>query len=376
MENLNHDFPLSTLKPWKRLVLQITKPSWEIVALGFVPSSQFIFLNYDGWKFKWLIKYLKRKLFIKITGQDKFILESIPKGARRLLWINLSAPSLGDSIMDLSGRAVLSEFQVDLLTDKKNAALYEKDQTFRHVFSEVVDARNAHLLEPYDLIIVDAFSPKIIKIKRRIAPYASFVGMWGFLNGFEVHRTIYSYKRIQWLLRAHTFVTKPILPSMTVSGSSLFKNKSKKPSIAFVVGAEWAFRRYNQWPAVISQLIDDYQIVLIGSSNGTKDANEIISKFTSSHNFVDKCSLSETALIISEVNFVIAADGGLWNIASALGKPSVALFASTFIYDEKNIRINRDTPDMICETLYDEHQVSNIDPKEIITAFHRLLKRI
>ena len=143
-----------------------------------------------------------------------------------------------------------------------------------------------------------------------------------------------------------------------------------------MVGAEWAFRRYNQWPAVISQLIDDYQIVLIGSSNGTKDANEIISKFTSSHNFVDKCSLSETALIISEVNFVIAADGGLWNIASALGKPSVALFASTFIYDEKNIRINRDTPDMICETLYDEHQVSNIDPKEIITAFHRLLKRI
>jgi ADP-heptose:LPS heptosyltransferase len=375
MENLDHDFPLSRLKSWKRLVLKITKPSWEIVAAGFVPSNQFNFLNNDGWKFKWAIKYLKRKLFIKITGQDNFILEAIPKGAKRLLWINLSAPSLGDSIMDLSGRTVLSEFQVDLLTDKKNAPLYEKDQTFSHVFSELIDAKNAHLLKPYDLIIVDAFSPKIIKIKRRIAPQVPFVGMWGFINGFEVHRTIYSYKRIQWLLRAHTFVAKPFLPSMTVSGPCLFKNKSKKPSIAFVVGAEWGFRRYEQWPAVISQLINDYQIVLIGSSNGIKDADEIISRFPTAHNFVDKCNLAETASIISEVDFVIAADGGLWNIATALSKPTVALFASTFIYDQKNIRINRDTQDMVCETLYDEDQVSKIAPDEVIAAFHRLLKR-
>ena len=45
---------------------------------------------------------------------------------RRILWINLAASSLGDSLMDLSARPLLVDRNVDLLSHPKNISLYQK----------------------------------------------------------------------------------------------------------------------------------------------------------------------------------------------------------------------------------------------------------
>lgn len=372
----NKDLLTLQLGFWNRLMLKITKPTWTFVTSGFVPSNQLYFLQHEGWKLKWVVKYLKRKLFMKLAMQEALILDSIPKEAKRILWINFSAPSLGDSIMDLSGRVLLTDFNVDLLTDSKNHSLYENDMLFKTIFSKVEDAKSSHLAHPYDLIILDAFSPKIVKTKKQIAPLTNFVGMWGYLNGFEVHRTVYSFARVQWLLDQQAFITRPVLPSLSVSGLGKLDMVSGKPMLVVVVGAEWEYRHYNKWGDVISQLINDYQVLLVGSSNGLKDASEIISMFPECINYVGNCTLAETVSIISKAKIVLAADGGLWHVACALGKPSVVLFADMPLFNESGVRVNRNTADMICEVVYDNNQVSNIYPQKILKAFEQLIERI
>ena len=376
MKNINQDFLINELGFWKSSMLRITKPSWFFVTSDFVPSNQAYFLKHEGWKIRWVFKYLKRKFFMKLALQERLIVDAIPRNTKRILWINLSATSLGDSIMDLSGRVLLEEFEVDLLTDVKNYGLYQNDMFFKKVFHRVIDARSAHLYHAYDLIIIDAFSPKIISIKKEIAPLTPFLGMWSYLNGFETHRTVFSFVRIEWLLGHHSSKGQPILPILAISNFYEISNKSNKPLVAFVVGAEWKFRHYDKWSAVISELKNDYQVVLIGSSNGVQEAAEIISIFPDCLNFVGICSLSETVSIISQAKVIFAADGGLWHVACALNKPTIALFAAMPLFNDSGMRVNRDTKAMVCETLYDDVQVSNIAPSEIHLAFMRLLKRL
>ena len=75
-------------------------------------------------------KYLKRHLILRLTGQLSLESETIPNNAKRILWINLSSPSLGDTLMDLAGRTLLKEFEVTLLTDPFTVQLYQSDRYF------------------------------------------------------------------------------------------------------------------------------------------------------------------------------------------------------------------------------------------------------
>jgi hypothetical protein len=375
MKSFNHTAVFLAHHWFKRRILGMTKPSWNMQVSFFVPSDQSHFLGSQGWKFKWLFKYLKRNAYVRMFTRRGLLLENIPKETKRILWINLSAPSLGDSLMDLSGRVLLEGFNVDLLTHPKNLELYKHDACFDHVFSHAQQISDQNLSTSYDLFIVDAFSPRVISVMNTVSSSTPFVGIWGFINGFEVHRTIYSFARIQYLLGEASSNKKPICPSLTLNQALTFNFSSAplKPLIAVVVGAEWEYRRYDKWTEVISFFIKDYDVVLVGSKNGEQDAAEIMHHLPSCHHFVGQCALMETAQILSMAKVVIAADGGLWHVACALAKPTVGLFAATPIFDENGHRINRDTKDMICETLYDPLAVSNIPAAEVISALSRML---
>jgi hypothetical protein len=376
MKSFNHNAVLLEHHWFKRLILLITKPSWNMQVSFFVPSDQSNFLEFEGWKFKWFFKYSKRRIYTWIFTRKGLLLEKIPKNTKRILWVNLSAPSLGDSLMDLSGRVLLDGYEVDLLTDPKNSILYKDDGFFINVFTEAKEIFYQNLSDSYDLFILDSFSPRVLRVMNAVSSSTPFVGMWGYVNGFEVHRTIYSFSRICYLLGTVSVNKKRIIPSLKITSSFDFKKDSAKPLIAVVVGAEWEYRRYDKWADVIGFFIEDYEIVLVGSKNGLNDAQEIMHRFTSCRDFVGKCSLIETAKILSEVDVVIAADGGLWHVACALGIPTVALFAATPIFDLYENRVNRDTTDMVCETVYDPTAVKNIPVAKIESALLRLLSLI
>lgn len=378
MKSFNYNQYLLKNNWLERLILSITKPSWAMKVSFFVPSDQSNFLEFEGWRFKWVFKYLKRKIYIRIFTRRDLLLESIPKDVKRILWINLSAPSLGDSLMDLSGRVLLERFKIDLLTDPKNVELYQNDVFFDNVFCHSKEVLDEGLSSSYDLFILDSFSPRVVRVMKSISYKTPFVGMWGFINGFEVHRTIYSFARIHYLIGSSSANNMPVTPILNLNNSKPidFQREITKPLIAIVVGAEWQYRRYDKWVDVIGSLIADYEIILVGSGNGKKDAAEVTRQFQSCHDFVGKCSLIDTSQLISMANVVIAADGGLWHVACALGKPTVGLFAAMPIFDINGKRVNRDTSDMTCETVYDPIAVSNIPSAEVVSAVSRLLNKL
>jgi hypothetical protein len=120
---------------------------------------------------------------------------------------------------------------------------------------------------------------------------------------------------------------------------------------------------------VIDRLMGEYPIILLGSENGSKDADKIVQQFPQMCSFVGWLSLLETAACIASSRFFIGADGGLWHIACALGTPSLVLFADCALYDESGLFHDRTTVDTKALGLYAETRVSEISPEQIVEGF-------
>ena len=116
------------------------------------------------------IKFFKRYIFIVIKGQKNLETFSILPRHHKILWINFSASSLGDSLMDLSSRVMLIDKNVDLFTNKKNKHIYQDDEIFNNVFSQINEIQNIK----YNIVILDSYSSKIIKAKSLIAPKSPY----------------------------------------------------------------------------------------------------------------------------------------------------------------------------------------------------------
>ena len=69
------------------------------------------------------IKFIKRYIFIILKKQKSLEIFNISAEHQNILWINISAPSLGDSLMDLSSRVLLKDRKVALFTTNKNSEL-------------------------------------------------------------------------------------------------------------------------------------------------------------------------------------------------------------------------------------------------------------
>lgn len=346
-------------------VLNLSKP---------IPSDQARFLRSDAFSFRLHIKYLKRLVLFFLSGQ--FFVERKHRGClsqfHRILWINLSAPSIGDSLMDLSGRILLRGKQIDLLTSSLNMSLYQSDEIFKRVTCETHIARSWHSKNPYDVIILDSYAPRVILKKIQISVFAPIIGLYGFVNGFEVHRTYFSFYRLGYLLDVESNLK--VLPKIYLP-ENLASSRNYPDSLCIAIGGEWEFRSYQHWIEVIAQLHRDYKIILVGSSNGLNEARHIVEKYSGVSSFVGKLTLLETAGVIKKCKLFVGADGGLWHIACSLDVPSVVLFADCSIFDESGVRHYRTTADMNAVSLYGDSSVSEIAAVDIIDAIRQMFPR-
>jgi heptosyltransferase-2 len=274
-------------------------------------------------------------LYILLKRQKSLEISNISENHLDILWINLSAPSLGDSLMDLSSRKLLHKKNIDLFTDKKNAHIFSNDVYFSAVYVDIKDVINK---KKYDLVIIDSYSSRSVLIKSKIAALVPYVSMYGYFNGPQVNRVLFSFHQMNRLLgyiNTEKDINIKAKSSMTISmHDQKLVNGLKLPKefITIVLGGDWSYRTYNNWCEVIERLFcldHNIQIALVGSENAKNDEKKIFEKLSSYKlfSFVAKYSFTQTAQILSKSSLVFCCDGGLMHAANSLGVKVIPLLA-------------------------------------------------
>jgi heptosyltransferase-2 len=312
-------------------------------------------------------KFFRRYLYISLYSQRSLEQNEIKDTQKRILWINLSAPSLGDSLMDLSSRVLLKDKTIDLFTDIKNAHIYQHDKIFKKVITNSEDI----VQKDYDLVIIDSFGTKSLKTKFNFLPSLPYVGMYGYYNGPEVNRVLFSFHRLNQLLgysKSEDDVNSIAKSVMYISDEDIdFVSTLQLPKdyITIAIGGEWGYRTYNNWDKVIEYIQKNYpneNIVLVGSNNAIEEEAKLLDDFSNLISAVGKYSFNKTAQIIKNSNLLICCDGGLMHSANSVNTPVLALFARLTI-DMQLTKIIKHY------SLFDEDDVNNISSSDIIKKF-------
>ena len=321
--------------------------------------------------YKRLLKFLKRHLYISLKGQKNREIFAILPDHKKILWINVSASSLGDSLMDLSSRILLADKNVDLFTNIRNAHIYTDDQVFNNIYTKVKDVDKFK----YDLVVMDSYSSRSIKIKSKIAPKTLYVGMFGYFNGPEVNRILFSFHQMNHLLgyiKSKSEIDNLARNSISISkkDQELVNNIICDNYISIVLGGEWKFKTYKKWDEVIERIIvnnKELNIIFVGSENAKSVTKELLKKFSQNNlfDFVAKLSFNQTVEVIRRSEILLCCDGGLMHAANAVNANIVPLFA-------------RLTPEMLLTknissyTLYDENDVNNIPVKDVLSKYYEI----
>ena len=334
-----------------------------------IPNYTQDFLNQTSVFKRWL-KFIKRYLYIVLKGQKNLEVFKISPNHKNILWINISAPSLGDSLMDLSSRVMLKGRNVDLFTDKKNAHIYTDDHIFNNIYTKTEGIDNSG----YDLVIIDSYSSRSIDVKSKIAPITHFVGMFGYYNGPEVNRVLFSFHQMNHLLgyiKTENKINASAKASMSISKTdqgAFEQIKLPDNYIAIVLGGEWDYRTYNKWDKVMTKILaKDKQtnIVFIGSGNAQDIAKNLLSQFSKNNIFdcVDKYSFIQTAQIIKKSKILLCCDGGLMHASNAVSTPIVPIFA--------RLTPQMQLTDAACAfPLFDKSDVNNISVEAILEKYN------
>lgn len=345
-----------------KILLSISKPAWQMSCSGFVPSDVQNFKSDLRQQLKTAIRFIKRYFYMVLRRQVSLERDCIQESAKRILWINLTAPSLGDALMDTAGRCLMAGRSITLLTRSHNVGLFQSDPFFDHVFKVEDDEWKILRENVFDLVVLDSYSPRSVSLKAKLAPSTPFVGLYGYLNGYEVHRIIYSFRRLECLLGIRNLNTPKLIPGWPLRNSE--RGRARKLKVAVAVGGEWSFRTYKHWVDVIRGLASDsIEMILLGSQNGGDDAKLIEDEAGRLvTNLVGKTSLPELFKLLDDCDLFLGADGGLWHIASACGLPSVCLHADCHLYDETGGWWSRAGEEPGCVALSAERTVNEIDP--------------
>ena len=334
-----------------------------------IPNYTQDFLNQTPVFKRWL-KFIKRYLYIVLKSQKNLEVFDISLDHKNILWINISAPSLGDSLMDLSSRIMLDSKNVDLFTDQKNAHIYTDDHIFKNIYTKIEEINKPK----YDLVIVDSYSSRSINVKSKIAPTTPFVGMFGYYNGPEVNRILFSFHQMNHLLgyvKSEYEINTSAKASMSISKEDQeVVNSINLPIeyIAIVLGGEWDYRTYNKWSQVIEKiLVKDKQtnIVFIGSGNAKSIVKNLLSQFSENNTFdcVAKYSFNQTAQIIKQAKILLCCDGGLMHSANAVNTTTVPLFARLTPQMQLTNVIN-------AHPLFDKTDVNNISAEAVLEKYN------
>lgn len=277
---------------------------------------------------------LKRDILLCFTGQFLCRKDQIPEHAKRVLYVYLGTPQLGDSIMDLSARTLwsLRDIRVDMLTHPSIASFYEKDPSFHRVLSRAED-----LEASYDFVVLQSYGWKCLKVKWRYFLSAPYLALHGHFYGPEFNRLVFAQRAWTGALGL-SGVSGELQRVKSVFNLQLdHSSKLRQPhTIALCLGGVVPWRTYAHWAEFVRSIHlaqPDVLWVLLGAANGLEAAKEIMAVFECFkqppiiENLVDQLTLPQVFEKLQTVAFVVTSDGGLMHLAKAAQTPMVAMFA-------------------------------------------------
>ncbi|HEV2330872.1 MAG TPA: glycosyltransferase family 9 protein [Verrucomicrobiae bacterium] len=326
-------------------------------------------------KFSANFKLLRRWLWLKMNLPSRLLRDRLPPPPRRLLWLNYSSTSIGDSIMELAGRSMLGAYEIDLLTDPVHAELYLHDRFFKSVFIDAEQLDSSR----YDFVILDLFNTRSIRLKRSIGPNLPCACLQSFFYGAHFNRMLFSCYRIHHLLGYpyNDVQLQPFLrPSLFVDAEPSPLPPRRKRRFALMLGGVEPFKTYQHWPKVIRMLRARWpaerefpEFVLIGSTNAVPNVEPVMTalKGCDAASHVGSLTLRQTATALTASDFFLGTDGGLMHCAVALDVPGVALFGK---FPPKLLL----PPKSKMNSIYNEQDVNNIPAAAVADAVLKQLE--
>jgi len=310
----------------------------------------------------------KRDLVMFCTMQLGLVKTHIPVASKRILYVYLGNPNLGDSIMDLSARALWAEqgLQVDMYTNAVIASLYKNDPSFNRIISDPKE-----LATDYDFIVLQSYSWKCLKFKWRHYLLKPYVSLYGHYYGCEFNRLDFAeaaWRNIMRLPKGNANKSCPVIFKLNIGSSRRGCSAFASNKIALAIGGIVDWRTYPNWGDVISRVHQRFhglEWVLVGSENGVAAAELIVKDHHNNimiKNLVCQLSLDDVFNELQNVTMLIAADGGLMNMGRAANIPIVALFAR-----EIHPRMRFAERDAV-RAIYAQRSVAEIPPDAIAEA--------
>ncbi len=311
-----------------------------------------------GWR------QVRRAIYFKFSGQEKYCQPRILPSWKRGLWLYKGIPQIGDALMDLAPRSLLARHGVtiDLYTDKHIAALFAGDPWFGNVLRD----DDAVQRENYDFVIVPSFKRRSLKEKIRLMAKTPWISMHGFYTGPEFHRGEFATRRLLDLLHQDTSVDEFAQHSRQklIALDRRERHEDAVIKLAFAVGGVDPLRTYERWLEVANQLGQHapLQITLIGSENGRDAAGSFERQWNGPvRNQVGKTGLGECRSLIDRQDVMIACDGGLMHLGVTTDTDVVSLFTASV---DPHWRL---PPDRVSTSLQSRDRgVNAIDPADIV----------
>lgn len=313
-------------------------------------------------------KYLHRRVRLAMSGQTRHEVRHVAPG-ERVLWIYGGKASVGDAVMDLSGRALLRDRAgpVDLLITPGLKAVFEGDDIFRHVYGDPAQVNPAD----YDVVVLQEFNYPTLRLKRKFFPTLPFACLFRYFHGPDRNQTQFSLAAVNDVfslgLASDELFTraKPYLRPESDLPEALAQQLPPGPFIVLAMGGVEPRRTYAHWREFLQAYDIAYQpgmpasIVLLGSGNGADDAKALSqAKFVHLQltSLVAQLTLRDAKRVITHASLFVGADGGLMHVAHTTPTPSVTLFAKA---EPPYLRL---TPGCQSTPLQTDSDVSAVDP--------------
>lgn len=285
----------------------------------------------------------------------------------RLLIVKLSA--LGDVVQTLPSLTLIKnnfpDFQIDWVVDERNAEIIEGHpyidrllifskkylvsiKRLRKFVKELRKYEYEAVIDYQGLFksgIIVRFSKAKYKIGfsnyREGSPlFYNFILPPYDFNLHAVKRYIFLTTEVLKILNINkSFEVPEEIPHSVFSKNILENNLNfiKKPYIVFIPSARWMTKWWplSYWERLVEdceELGKDFDIFITGSLSEVELKNwaeKIERKYSYVYSLVGKLSLKELANLIKNSQVVVSVDTGPMHIASALRKPTVALFGPT-----------------------------------------------